>query len=82
MKQLPVTSSRVFKDSSGRVQETIYNAINDEVVQKLQDIEFDGKSASDATRALFLGRLSLLSPNGTKFQLLVDNSGNLSTTTI
>ena len=82
MKQLPVPPPEYSKTHQGRVQEAIYNAINDEVVQKLQDIEFDGKSASDATRALFLGRLQLLSPNGTKFQILVDNSGNLSTTTI
>ena len=81
MKQLPVPPPEYSKTHQSRVQESIYNAINDEVVQKLQDIEFDGKSASDATRALFLGRLQLLSPNGTKFQLLVDNSGNLSTTT-
>jgi hypothetical protein len=79
MKQLPVPPPEYSKTHQSRVQESIYNAINDEVVQ---DIEFDGKSASDATRALFLGRVSLLSPNGTKFQILVDNSGNLSTTTI
>lgn len=82
MKQLPIPPPEYSKTHQSRVQEEIYNTIQDEVYQKLTDIEFDGKAASDGTRALFLGRVNLLSPNGSKFQLLVDNSGNLSTTTI
>ena len=82
MKDLPYPPPIYSQDHMFRIQETIQSAIEDETLQRRQDVDFDGKSASDATRALFLGRLQLLSPNGTKFQLLVDNSGNLSTTTI
>ena len=82
MKDLPYPPIIYSQEHLRRIQETIKQAIEDETLQRRQDVDFDGKSASDATRAMFLGRLQLLSPNGTKFQLLVDNSGNLSTTTI
>ena len=82
MKDLPFPPPQYDQNHMFRIQETIQSAIEDETVQKRQDVDFDGKAASDSSRALFNGRIKLLSPNGTKFQLLVDNSGNLSTTTI
>ena len=79
MKDLPYPPPQYDQNHMFRIQETIQSAIEDETVQKRQDLDVEGKAASDSTRATFLGRLILLSPNGTKFQLLVDNSGNLST---
>ena len=82
MKDLPYPPQIYSQEHLRRIQETIQQAIEDETLQRRQDVDFDGKAASDSSRALFNGRIKLLSPNGTKFQLLVDNSGNLSTTTI
>ena len=82
MKDLPYPPPIYSQEHLRRIQETIQQAIEDETLQRRQDVDFDGKAASDSSRALFNGRIKLLSPNGTKFQLLVDNSGNLSTTTI
>ena len=79
MKDLPYPPPQYDQNHMFRIQETIQAAIEDETVQQRQDLDVEGKAASDSTRATFLGRLILLSPNGTKFQLLVDNSGNLST---
>ena len=79
MKDLPYPPPQYDQNHMFRIQETIQATIEDETVQKRQDLDVEGKAASDSTRATFLGRLILLSPNGTKFQLLVDNSGNLST---
>ncbi len=79
MKDLPYPPPQYDQNHMFRIQETIQAAIEDETLQKRQDLDVEGKAASDSTRATFLGRLILLSPNGTKFQLLVDNSGNLST---
>ena len=80
MRQLPVPPDDYDKEQTARVQEILYNTIQDDLMQKRQDIDVDGKAASDSTRAMFLGRVLLMSPDGTKYQLLVDNSGNLSTT--
>jgi len=80
MRQLPVPPDDYDKEQTARVQEILYNTIQDDLMQKRQDIDVDGKAASDSTRAMFLGRVILMSPDGTKYQLLVDNSGNLSTT--
>ena len=80
MRQLPVPPDEYDKEATGRIQEILYNTIQDDLMQKRQDIDVDGKAAADSTRAMFLGRVLLMSPNGTKYQLLVDNSGNLSTT--
>tara|TARA_R110002020_G_scaffold245223_2_gene458870 strand:- start:639 stop:890 length:252 start_codon:yes stop_codon:yes gene_type:complete len=80
MKDLPFPPNEYSQTHLMRIQETIQQAIDDETVQRRQDIDIEGKSASDSSRANFLGRMILLSPNGTKFQLLVDNSGNLTTT--
>ena len=80
MRQLPVPPDEYDKEATGRIQEILYNTIQDDLMQKRQDIDVDGKAATDATRAMFLGRVLMMSPNGTKYQLLVDNSGNLSTT--
>ena len=80
MRQLPVPPDKYDKEATGRIQEILYNTIQDDLMQKRQDIDVDGKAAADSTRAMFLGRVLLMSPNGTKYQLLVDNSGNLSTT--
>tara|TARA_R100001086_G_scaffold125979_1_gene65181 strand:+ start:3345 stop:3596 length:252 start_codon:yes stop_codon:yes gene_type:complete len=79
MKDLPYPPPQYDQNHMFRIQETIQATIEDETVQKRQDLDMEGKAASDSSRATFLGRLILLSPNGTKFQLLVDNSGNLST---
>ena len=80
MRQLPVPPDEYDKEATARVQEILYNTIQDDLMQKRQDIDVDGKAADDSTRAMFLGRVLLMSPDGTKYQLLVDNSGNLSTT--
>ena len=80
MRQLPVPPDEYNKEATGRIQEILYNTIQDDLMQKRQDIDVDGKAAADSTRAMFLGRVLMMSPNGTKYQLLVDNSGNLSTT--
>jgi len=80
MRQLPVPPDEYDKEATGRIQEILYNTIQDDLMQKRQDIDVDGKAAADSTRAMFLGRVLMMSPNGTKYQLLVDNSGNLSTT--
>jgi hypothetical protein len=80
VRQLPVPPDEYDKEATGRIQEILYNTIQDDLMQKRQDIDVDGKAAADSTRAMFLGRVLLMSPNGTKYQLLVDNSGNLSTT--
>ena len=80
MRQLPVPPDDYDKEQTARVQEILYNTIQDDLMQKRQDIDVDGKAADDSTRAMFLGRVLLMSPAGTKYQLLVDNSGNLSTT--
>ena len=79
MKDLPYPPPQYDQNHMFRIQETIQAAIDDETVQKRQDLDVEGKASTDSSRATFLGRLILLSPNGTKFQLLVDNSGNLST---
>jgi len=80
VRQLPVPPDEYDKEATGRIQEILYNTIQDDLMQKRQDIDVDGKAAADSTRAMFLGRVLLMSPDGTKYQLLVDNSGNLSTT--
>ena len=80
MRQLPVPPDEYDKEATGRIQEILYNTIQDDLMQKRQDIDVDGKAAADSTRAMFLGRVLMMSPDGTKYQLLVDNSGNLSTT--
>jgi len=80
VRQLPVPPDEYDKEATGRIQEILYNTIQDDLMQKRQDIDVDGKAATDATRAMFLGRVLMMSPDGTKYQLLVDNSGNLSTT--
>ena len=80
MRQLPVPPDDYDKEQTARVQEILYNTIQDDLMQKRLDIDVDGKAADDSTRAMFLGRVILMSPDGTKYQLLVDNSGNLSTT--
>ena len=80
MRLLPVPPDDYDKEATARVQEILYNTIQDDLMQKRQDIDVDGKAADDGTRAMFLGRVLLMSPDGTKYQLLVDNSGNLSTT--
>jgi hypothetical protein len=80
VRQLPVPPDEYDKEATGRIQEILYNTIQDDLMQKRQDIDVDGKAAADATRAMFLGRVLMMSPDGTKYQLLVDNSGNLSTT--
>jgi hypothetical protein len=80
VRQLPVPPDEYDKEATGRIQEILYNTIQDDLMQKRQDIDVDGKAAADSTRAMFLGRVLMMSPNGTKYQLLVDNSGNLSTT--
>jgi len=80
VRQLPVPPDEYDTEATGRIQEILYNTIQDDLMQKRQDIDVDGKAAADSTRAMFLGRVLMMSPNGTKYQLLVDNSGNLSTT--
>jgi hypothetical protein len=81
MKQLPKPPKEYDPTHQGRVQESIYRSIADETVKKLEDIDCDGMNPANTTRAMFLGRLLMMSPNGTKYQLLVDNSGSVSTTT-
>ena len=63
MKDLPYPPPQYDQNHMFRIQETIQAAIEDETVQKRQDLDGEGKAASDSTRATFLGRLILLSPN-------------------
>jgi len=53
VRQLPVPPDEYDKEATGRIQEILYNTIQDDLMQKRQDIDVDGKAAADSTGNVF-----------------------------
>ena len=51
MKDLPYPPPIYSQEHLRRIQETIQQAIEDETVQKRQDLDVEGKASTDSSRA-------------------------------